>query len=179
MEKMSDTSRAFLLMNIVEDNDKESLKLLSESFLDAIVQWVEPYRNKGILVSDLIQEGNLSMMAYMNSKRWLNHADWKEKIKEGTTNDLLNVLKLIEDNLKDEVVGSIQMIIDEQMDSDKISNKVLNKVNLVYDWAKRLKTELGRKPKVQELADRMGISADNIREAIQLSAEAIEDIDMK
>lgn len=33
VEELSDTGRAFLLMNIVEDNDKESLSLLSQSFL--------------------------------------------------------------------------------------------------------------------------------------------------
>ena len=31
VEELSDTGRAFLLMNIVEDNDKESLSLLSQS----------------------------------------------------------------------------------------------------------------------------------------------------
>lgn len=32
VDMLSDTSLAFLLMNIVEDNDKNSLELLSQSF---------------------------------------------------------------------------------------------------------------------------------------------------
>ena len=67
-------------------------------------------------------------------------------------------------------------VIDEQMDSNKISGKVLNKVNYVNDWAVRLKEELGRKPSVKEVAERMGVSEDIVREAVSLSAEAIEDI---
>ena len=59
VEELSDTGRAFLLMNIVEDNDKESLSLLSQSFLKKIVGWIEPFRRKGVLASDLIQEANL------------------------------------------------------------------------------------------------------------------------
>lgn len=176
VEMLSDTTKAYLLMNIVEDNDKDSLDLLSQSFLEKIVEWIEPYRRRGVLSSDLIQEGNLAMMGYIGEKRFLNNYEWKDKIKEGSTEDLLNVLKGIETEVKAEVEGAIGMMIDEQVASNKASDKVLNKVNLVNDWAKRLKAELDRKPTVAEVAERMGISEDNVREAIKLSAEKIEDI---
>ena len=41
---MTDVTRSYLLMNIVEDNDKESLKLLTESYLEKIASWIEPFR---------------------------------------------------------------------------------------------------------------------------------------
>lgn len=179
VEVLSDTSRAFLLMNIVEDNDSESLKLFSESFLEKIVGWVEPYRRKGVLASDLVQEANLAMMAYISQKRWMNNAVWKECIREGSTDDLLNVLKEIEQEVRQEVEGSLRMLIDEQQNENQVAERVLGKVNLVNDWALRLKAELGRKPTVNEVAEKMGISAENVREAIQLSAEAIEEIDCR
>lgn len=178
IEELSDTTRAFLLMNIVEDNDKESLNILSQSFLKKIVEWVEPFRRKGVLSSDLIQEANLAMMAYVGEKHFLNNLVWKDKIKEGSTQDLLNVLGEIEKEVKEQIEGSLNMLIDEQKESDKVAGKVLGKVNLVNDWAKRLKEELGRKPNVDELAEKMGISKENVLEAIQLSAKNIEDIDM-
>ena len=178
IEELSDTTRAFLLMNIVEDNDKESLNILSQSFLKKIVEWVEPFRRKGVLSSDLIQEANLAMMAYVGEKHFLNNLVWKDKIKEGGTQDLLNVLGEIEKEVKEQIEGSLNMLIDEQKESDKVAGKVLGKVNLVNDWAKRLKEELGRKPNVDELAEKMGISKENVLEAIQLSAKNIEDIDM-
>lgn len=178
IEELSDTTRAFLLMNIVEDNDKESLNILSQSFLKKIVEWVEPFRRKGVLSSDLIQEANLAMMAYVGEKHFLNNLVWKDKIKEGGTQDLLNVLGEIEKEVKEQIEGSLNMFIDEQKESDKVAGKVLGKVNLVNDWAKRLKEELGRKPNVDELAEKMGISKENVLEAIQLSAKNIEDIDM-
>ncbi len=176
VEKLSEVSRAYLLMNIVEDNDKESLKLLSESYLEKVVDWTEPFRHQGVLSGDLIQEGNLAMMAYVSEKRFANNYEWREKIKEGSTDDLLQVMEAIDEDVRSEVEGSIRMMIDEQNVSEQVTDKVLNKVNLVNDWAKRLKEELGRKPTVQEVADKIGISADNIREAIQLSADNIEDI---
>lgn len=176
IEKMSDTTRAFLLMNIVEDNDKESLKLLSESFLSDIVEWIEPFRRKGVLSGDLIQEANLAMMGYISEQRFLNNCEWKDKIKEGSTEDLLYVLKGIQDEVKGEVEGCLSMLIDEQSASNKVTGKVLSKVNLVNDWAARLKEELGRKPTVSEVAEKMGVSVETVKEAIQLSAENIENI---
>lgn len=179
IDKISDTSRAFLLMNIVEDNDKESLRILTESFLEKIVDWVKPYERQGVLSSDLVQEANLCMTAYMNDKRFVNNFQWREKIKEGSTEDILNVMSEIEEDIHGEINGCLSMLVDEQKNSNKVSGKVLGKVNLVNDWAVRLSEELGRKPTIDEVAEKMGISADNIKEAIRLSAETIEKISYK
>jgi len=177
IQKMSDTSRAFLLMNIVEDNDKESLKLLNESYLEKIVEWIEPFRGKGVLACDLVQEANLAMTAYISKKHWMENYEWKDKIKEGTTEDLIGVLAGIDEAVKEEISGSINMLLDEQKDVNLVSGKILNKVNLVNDWGTRLKEELGRKPTVEEVAKRMGVSEDIVKEAIDLSSETIEDIE--
>ncbi len=175
---LSDMTKALLLVNIAEDNDKESLKLLSEAFLDKIIEWIEPFRYKGVLAGDLVQEGNLAMMAYISEKRFLNNYEWREKIKEGNVDDVMAVFEEMTKEVQSEVNGSLSMLIDEQSAEDKVSQKVLNKVNLVNDWAVRLKEELGRKPTVDELADKIGISKENVMEAIQLSAENIEDVAM-
>lgn len=175
---MSDTTRAYLLINIVEDNDKESLKILSESYLEKIVEWVEPYRCRGVLAADLVQESNLAMMSYIGQKLWQNNYEWKDKIKEGSTNDIIEVLCGIDKEVKYQAEESMRMLIDEQMDSNRVSGKVLNKVNYVNDWAVRLKEELGRKPTVKEVAERMGVAEDVVSEALSLSADKIEDINV-
>lgn len=178
IQSVSDTTRAYLLINIVEDNDKESLKILSESYLEKIVEWVEPYRCRGVLAADLVQESNLAMMSYIGQKLWLNNYEWKDKIKEGSTNDIIEVLGGIDKEVKYQAEESMRMLIDEQMDSNRVSGKVLNKVNYVNDWAIRLKEELGRKPTVKEVAERMGVAEDVVSEALSLSADKIEDINV-
>lgn len=179
IQPVSDTTRAYLLINIVEDNDKESLKILSESYLEKIVEWVEPYRCRGVLAADLVQESNLAMMSYIGQKLWLNNYEWKDKIKEGSTNDIIEVLGGIDKEVKYQAEESMRMLIDEQMDSNRVSGKVLNKVNYVNDWAVRLKEELGRKPTVKEVAERMGVAEDVVSEALSLSADKIEDINVE
>ena len=178
IQPVSDTTRAYLLINIVEDNDKESLKILSESYLEKIVEWVEPYRCRGVLAADLVQESNLAMMSYIGQKLWQNNYEWKDKIKEGSTNDIIEVLGGIDKEVKYQAEESMRMLIDEQMDSNRVSGKVLNKVNYVNDWAVRLKEEFGRKPTVKEVAERMGVAEDVVSEALSLSADKIEDINV-
>jgi len=177
IQKMTDVTRSYLLMNIVEDNDKESLKLLTESYLEKIVEWIEPFRGKGVLACDLVQEANLAMTAYIGQQEWLNNYEWKDKIKEGGQGDLLNVLNGIDDSVKELIEGSLNMLIDEQTDVNMVSGKILNKVNMVNDWGSRLKEELGRKPTVKEVAQNMGVAEDVVTEAIRLSSETIEDIE--
>ena len=178
IQPVSDTTRAYLLINIVEDNDKESLKILSESYLEKIVEWVEPYRCRGVLAADLVQESKHAMMSYIGQKLWQNNYEWKDKIKEGSTNDIIEVLGGIDKEVKYQAEESMRMLIDEQMDSNRVSGKVLNKVNYVNDWAIRLKEELGRKPTVKEVAERMGVAEDVVSEALSLSAAKIEDINV-
>ena len=177
IQPMTDVTRSYLLMNIVEDNDKESLKLLTESYLEKIVSWIEPFRGKGVLACDLVQEANLAMTAYIGQQEWLNNYEWKDKIKEGGQEDLLNVLKGIDMSVKELIEGSLNMLIDEQTDVNMVSGKILNKVNLVNDWGTRFREELGRKPTVKEVAENMGVAENVVLEAIRLSSETIEDIE--
>ena len=177
IQPLSDTSKAFLLMNIVEDNDKESLAILSESYLEKVIEWITPYRNKGVLASDLVQEANLAMMSYIGEKKWLNNYEWKDKVKEGSTEDLLYVLGEINKAVKSEIEDALDMLLDEEGKAKLVTGKILNKVNKVNDFAKGMMEDLGRKPTVKEVAAEMKVSEDEINEAISLSAENIENID--
>lgn len=179
IEPLSELTKAMLLVNIAEDNDKTSLRIITEAMLPDIVEWVKPFRKRGVLASDLIQEANLTMMDYMGEKRFLNNYEWKEKLKEGSMDDIVCVLHELEAVVKKEIEEQVTIMIAEQAESDKTCNKVLAKVNKVNDWVIRLKEELERKPTVDEVAEKMGISRENVLEAIKLSAENIEDIDLK
>ena len=96
------------------------------------------------------------MTAYIGQQEWLNNYEWKDKIKEGSSQDLLDVIKKIDKAVQEEIEGSLNMMIDEQQDVNMVSGKILNKVNLVNDWAVRLREELGRKPTVNEVAEKYG-----------------------
>ena len=97
---MTDVTRSYLLMNIVEDNDKESLKLLTESYLEKIASWIEPFRGKGVLACDLVQEANLAMTAYIGQQEWLNNYEWKDRLKKVDRKTFLMCLKELTKQLR-------------------------------------------------------------------------------
>lgn len=109
------------------------------------------------------------MMAYIGQRQWLNNYEWKDKIKEGTTEDLIQVLNEIDNEVKYQAEESMRMRLMNWWTAIRYLERILNKVNYVNDWAVRLKEELGRKPSVKEVAERMGVSEDIVREAVSLS----------
>ena len=115
--------------------------------------------------------------SYIGEKKWLNNYEWKDKIKEGSTSDLLYVLGEIDKAVKSEIESSLEMLLDEEGNANLVTGKILNKVNKVNDFAKVMMEDLGRKPTVKEVAAEMKVSEDEINEAISLSAENIENID--
>ena len=175
VDVLSETTEAALLINISERDDK-ALKVLIESYLSKIVSWIEPYKRQGILAADLIQEANLTMISYLSDKTWLSKRDRIEKIEAGMINDLLNIKRELENEVKSEIEKVIVELIAAQRDVKKIDKKVLIKVNLVNEWAKRLREELGRKVTVEEIAERMGITVEEVKEAVDFTSNAIEEI---
>ena len=141
------------------------------------VSWRTKLKRKAESANKELQKEKKSMNEEKAAKKSKTNYEWKDKIKEGNTQDLLEVLHGIEKEVRELVEGSLEMMIDEQKESNQVAGRVLGKVNLVNDWAKRLRNELERKPTIQEVADKMGISPEQVTEAIRLSAEAIEDID--
>ena len=116
VDMLSDTSLAFLLMNIVEDNDKNSLELLSQSFLGKVTEWITPYRGKGVLACDLVQEGNLAMLSYIGQKQWANNYEWKDKIKEG-----ILLLKQENNELSDKVTAILYTLADKFLTGEELN----------------------------------------------------------
>ena len=67
-------------------------------------------------------------------------------------------------------------LIEEQTDEKMAGNKILAKVNAVNDAAEAAHKEYGRKVTVEELAQFMHVPAEDVSEALRLSANRIENV---
>lgn len=175
IEMLSENTEALMLMTAAE-GDTEAIGILVTSYLPRIVEWTNSYKRQGALASDLIQEGNLAVTDYFNGKQWIKTADWMERLKEGNMQDIMGVRNEVEDTLKRITDKVFTEFIEAQKGSSKVSKKVLVRVNAVNDWAKRLSEELGRKVTMLEVAEKMGITVDEVKEAINLTSDNMEDI---
>ncbi len=80
--------------------------------------------------------------------------------------------------LGNRIMNAMEEYISENIDENKVNQKVLSRVQKIAEQANVLYTELRRKVTVEELMQESGISEKEIRDAIRMSAGGIEEIDV-
>lgn len=156
---------------VVTDGEKRAIKMsalagdadaknkLVEIFLPEVVEISKLYAGQGALVEDLIGEGNVAVAMAMTMLDCVENIDEVDGF----------ITKMIMDSMED--------YIGENTDSKQVDEIVLNKVNDVNDKAKELYDNLLRKVTIKEVAEELGASEEDVREAIKLSASNIDFIE--
>lgn len=125
-------------------------------FLPQVVDIAKLYSGQGVLLEDLIGEGNVALATGVEMLGCLEDPD--------EVDGMLG--KMIMDAMED--------YISENTEAKKADMQVVDRVNNISDHAKELAESLQRKITVEELAAETGISEDEIREAIKFSGNKIE-----
>ena len=139
--------------------DMDAQNRLVEMYLPAVIDVAKIYAGQGVLLEDLIGEGNLALAfgtGMLGSLESPAEAD-----------GLLG--KMIMDAMED--------YIQEHAANEKADQKIADKVNKVTEKAKVLSEELHRKVTVEELAEETGMSVKYIEEAVRMSGFQIEYIE--
>lgn len=137
--------------------DMEGAKTkLIEGNLHMVVRVAKEYQGQGLVLEDLIQEGNIGLMNGVMS-----------------FNEMTG--KLLKGYLEDEVRRYILAAIEHQYYEKNVEQEVLIKVNRLSRLAKELEEELGRHPEVLEVAEYMGVTEEEVRNIIRLSKELSTD----
>ena len=111
---------------------------------------------QGAFLEDLIGEGNVAAAAAVTMLECVESIDEVESF----------IGKMIMDAMEE--------LISEDSDNRQFDENVLNKVNDVNDKARELYDNLLRKVTVGEVAKELGISEDEVREAMEFSANRID-----
>lgn len=155
----------------VSDGEKEAITIsamagdinaqnrLTEIYLPDVVEIAKIYTGQGVLLEDLIGEGNVALAMGSTMLGCLE--------KPAEAQGML--VKMMMDAMEDYIA--------ENASNEKADLKVVQKVNKVMEAAKELAEEFRRKVTVEELAAETKMSQNAIREAIKFSGNNIEYIE--
>lgn len=139
--------------------DKIAQEKLIEIYLPQVVEISKLYAGQGVLVEDLIGEGNVAVAAAV------------------TMLDCVESIDEVDSFIAKMIMDAMEQHIAENTDNQQLDEAVLNKVNDVNDKAKELYDNLLRKVTIKEVAEELDIDEEEVREVIKLSANSISYIE--
>ena len=144
------------IKNLQKDLDAgdEAKKRLAEANLRLVVSIAKRYVGRGMLFLDLIQEGNLGLIKavekfdYRKGYKFSTYATWW-------------------------IRQAITRAIADQARTIRIPVHMVETINKLIRESRQLLQELGREPLPEEIAERMGISVERVREILKISQEPV------
>ena len=139
------------LLGEIRSGNKAARERLIEGNLKNALFFVQDYINKGVPMADLIQEASMEVMMLAD---------------EGFEGSFE---KLLESRIR----VRMEEIINDQKKETDIEEEMLARVNVLQEVSKSMAEELGREAKLSELAERMKMTEDEVREIMKVTMDAL------
>jgi len=158
LPQYSDGEKRALYMGAMAGEQIAKEKVI-EMMLTDVVDMAKLYTGQGILVEDLIGEGNVALSIAVEMLGALEEPDE------------------VPSTLASAIMNAMEEAIGLESDEKKIDDKLIDRVNKVAKEAHELAQALGRKVTIDELVAEGKVSAKEATDAVRLTGQKIEDID--
>lgn len=151
IEPLAEAEKAVLLGRAAA-GDGAARKRLVEGSLKAVLELAREFEGRELPLSDVVQEANAALMLaaveYDGSELW--DELWKRRAKE-----------------------AVELALKEQRTEDDIKENVAARVNVLQTVSQMMAKELGREATVAELAEKMKMTEDEIRDIMKQALDAL------
>lgn len=143
------------LLKEAAEGSKEAKKRIVEGNLRAALEYAREYDGRGVLMTDLVQEANMALMMAV-----------EEYVQEEVRQEF--------DSFKSQRIReALAAAVEEQQSAKQTGEELAARVNVLQQISQLLAKELGREATVEELADKMKMTVEEISGIMKIAMDAM------
>jgi RNA polymerase primary sigma factor len=154
-----------MLLKEIKEGNKEAKKRLVEGNLKTALSYAKEFDGKGVLLTDLVQEANMALMMAVDR---YDGSPIKDEFD-----------RFAGDLMKEFLLEAVQ----EEVSAEQTGEELAARVNVLQTVSSVLAKELGREATIEELADKMKMTVEEIHGIMKIALDAMsintEDMDLE